>query len=120
VFFFELLEAFTAVHAPGLVLFSGMRVRLQKGTKITYRQPDLLYMKAEHAERRQEKYWDGADLVMEVVSPGPKDRARNLEEKRLDYARARIPEYWIIDPQQRRIRVLTLQGQRYKVHGEFG
>jgi len=37
-----------------------------------------------------------------------------------EYARARIPEYWIIDPEKKLIRVLTLQGQSYHVHGEFG
>lgn len=119
-FFFELLKAFTAVHAPGAVLFAAMKVRLKKGARPSYREPDVFYMKAENAHRRHNKYWDGADLVMEVVSPDPKDRERDFEVKREEYARAGIPEYWIIDPEQRQIRVLTLQGKTYKVHGEFG
>jgi Uma2 family endonuclease len=110
------LQAFTAAHAPGLVLFSGMKVRLRGGK---YREPDILYMKAEHFHRRHEEYWDGADLVMEVVSPDPKDRQRDLEKKPSDYARARIPEYWIIDPKEKRVRVLTLVGKTYKLHGDF-
>jgi Uma2 family endonuclease len=116
-FFFKLLDAFTAVHAPGIVLFSGLRIRLQKAR---YRYPDVLYVKAAHAHLRQEKYWRGADLVMEVVSPDPKDRKRDLEIKPREYARAGIAEYWIIDPQERWIRVLTLEGRTYKLHGEFG
>jgi Uma2 family endonuclease len=120
VFLYELLKAYTAVHAPGVVMVSGMRVRLQKGARARFRDPDVLYMKAEHAHRRHEKYWDGADLVMEVVSPDPKDRERDLEVKPREYARAGISEYWIIDPEQRRIRVLVLQGRAYKLHGEFG
>jgi Uma2 family endonuclease len=116
-FLFELLKAFAAAHAPGMVLFSGMRVRLGN-RKI--RDPDVLYMKAENAQRRHEKYWEGADFVMEVVSPDPKDRKRDLEVKPREYARARIPEYWIIDPDKRHIRVLTLEGDVYKLHGEFG
>ena len=79
-----------------------------------------MYMKAEHASRRHSKYWDGADLVMEIVSPDPKSRRRDFEEKALEYAQAGIPEYWIIDPEQRFIRVLTLRGQAYELHGEFG
>jgi Uma2 family endonuclease len=67
-----------------------------------------------------EDYWDGADLVMEVVSPDPKDRKRDLETKPREYARAGIPEYWIIDPEQGRIQVLTLEGKVYRVHGDFG
>jgi Uma2 family endonuclease len=120
IFLYELLNAFTALRAPGLVLVSGMRVRLQKGARAKFRDPDILYMKAEHAHRRHEKYWDGADLVMEVVSSDRKDRERDLKVKPLDYARARIPEYWIIDPEQQRIRVLTLRGRTYRLHGEFG
>jgi Uma2 family endonuclease len=120
IFFFEALKAFTDVHAPGVVLTSGMRVRLQKGARARFRGADVLYMKTEHAQRRHEKYWDGADLVMEVVSPNQKDRERDLEVKPREYARAGISEYWIIDPEQRQIRVLTLQGRAYKLHGDFG
>jgi Uma2 family endonuclease len=120
VFLFEILKAFTDIHAPGVVLVSGMRVRLQKGAKARFRDPDIVYMKAEHARRRHEKFWDGADLVMEVVSPDPKDRERDLEIKPREYARAGISEYWIIDPEQRQIRVLTLEGRTYKLHGDFG
>jgi Uma2 family endonuclease len=119
-FLYELLKAFTAVHAPGIVLFSGMRVRLQRGVRAKFRDPDIVYMKAEHAHRCHEKFFDGADLAMEVVSPDPKDRKRDLEIKPREYARAGIAEYWIIDPEHRWIRVLTLRGRTYKVHGEFG
>jgi Uma2 family endonuclease len=56
---------------------------------------------------------------MEVVSPGEKDRHRDLVEKRTDYAQAGIPEYWIVDPLQRRITVLVLTGEQYRVDGEY-
>jgi Uma2 family endonuclease len=117
IYLFKMLEAFTEVHAPGLVLVSGMKVKLGKGK---FRQPDVLYMKAEHAHRRHEKFWQGADLVMEVVSGDSKDRERDLEEKPVEYARARIPEYWIIDPEEQWVRVLTLRGKTYRIHGECG
>lgn len=116
-FFLEALRAFTKVHAPGVVLFSGLNVRLKEGT---IRDPDVVYMKKEHRHRRHNKCWDGADLVMEVVSPDPKDEERDWETKRREYARAGISEYWIIDPQKEVIRVLTLKGKTYKVHGDFG
>ncbi len=120
VYLFEMLKAFTHANAPGVVLFTGMRLRLRNGKKPKFRDPDIVYMRAENAHRRHEKFWDGADLAMEVVSSDPKDRKRDLEIKPRDYAQARIPEYWIIDPDQRMIRVLTLDGRAYKVHGEFG
>jgi Uma2 family endonuclease len=116
-FFLQLLHEFTQAHAPGVVLPWGLNVRLKKGN---IREPDVVYMKAENARRRHEEYWEGADLVMEVVSPDPRDQERDWETKPREYARAGIPEYWIIDPQQKVIRVLTLRGKAYKVRGDFG
>lgn len=46
--------------------------------------------------RRQDAYWTGADLAVEVVSED--DPGRDLITKRLEYAQAGIPEYWIVDP----------------------
>ena len=55
--------------------------------------------------------------MIEVVS---EDRSRDLETKRSEYARAGIPEYWIVDPKFARIIVLVLDGTSYAVRGEFG
>jgi Uma2 family endonuclease len=110
------LEAFVAAHVPGIVLFAPLPVRLWPGQ---LREPDILYLKPERVRdvRRQP---EGADLVMEVVSPGTENRERDLETKREEYARAGIAEYWIVDPEEKRITVLTLDGRAYRVHGEFG
>jgi Uma2 family endonuclease len=56
---------------------------------------------------------------MEVVSPDPKDRVRDWKTKAREYARAGIGEYWIIDPEQQKVRVLVLGGKTYKLHGDF-
>ncbi|MBI3463073.1 MAG: Uma2 family endonuclease, partial [Planctomycetes bacterium] len=58
-------------------------------------------------------------LVMEVVSEGAESRKRDLETKRREYAAAGIPEYWIVDPEEQKVTVLTLDGGTYRVHGEF-
>lgn len=118
--FFRLLDAFTAVHAPGIVLFSGMRIRLKQGKKPRFRDADVVYLKAENFHLRHPKYWDGADLAMEVVSDDRKDQARDWDVKPREYAEAGIGEYWIIDPKKGQVRVLALQGGTYKVHGDFG
>ncbi len=111
---YELLKAFVTIHAPGIVRFASLPVELWPGQ---FREPDVLYMKAEHAHRIRD-YWQGADLVMEVVSPSNADHDHNV--KRQEYARAGIPEYWIVDVPRRRILVLTLDGAAYRVHGDFG
>jgi Uma2 family endonuclease len=84
-----------------------------------FREPDVVFMLAEHASRITEDYWIGADLVMEVVSSSDNDRRRDLVEKREEYAKARIPEYWIVDPELGQITVLVLDGPAYAVHGTF-
>ena len=113
-FLYRVLDAFTQKHAPGIVLFASLPVELWPGQ---IREPDILYMKAENAHRIQD-YWQGADLVMEVVSPS--NAEHDLRTKRQEYAQAGIPEYWIIDVPRRHILVLTLDGSTYRVHGDFG
>lgn len=113
---YGMLLAFAATRDLGTVLFAGVRIRLCPGTM---REPDVVFMLKKHADRMGEEYWEGADLVMEVVSGGAKDRRRDLKIKRQEYAQAGIPEYWIVDPRDERITVLHLEGSEYAVHGEF-
>jgi Uma2 family endonuclease len=113
---YRLLESFVSANELGTVLAAAFKLRLWEEK---YREPDVLFMKREHAERMSEQFWEGADLVMEVVSDGEEDRRRDLKIKREEYARAAIPEYWIVDPKLGRITVLTLDGPTYAVHGEF-
>ena len=113
-FLYGLLKAFVEQHAPGTVLFAPLRMRLWEGK---FREPDLLYMRQEHQDRIHD-YWEGADLVMEIVSPGTAEH--DLDTKRDEYAKARIPEYWIVDVIAKQITVLMLGKNKYRVHGVFG
>jgi Uma2 family endonuclease len=118
-FLWRSLDAFINLHAPGVTLFSGIRVKLRIGKAVKFREPDIVYMKAEHSARRHNEFWEGADLVMEVVSGDAKDRNRDWLTKPKEYAAAGIPEYWIIDPYRKLIRVLVLRGKAYRRHGDF-
>jgi len=51
-------------------------------------------------------------LVVEVHSPSTK--VLDLTEKRLVYAQARIPAYWLVDPDARTVTVLELAGDAYE------
>ena len=70
----------------GVVMVSGMRMRVREGK---FRAPDILLLRDRSDPRRQNRYWQGADLVVEVVSPDDPDR--DLVEKRADYAEAKDP-----------------------------
>jgi len=113
----RLLYTFAAQKVIGYVLPAALRVRLWQGK---YREPDVVFMLSQHAQRRHESYWEGADLVMEVVSNSPEDRRRDLGTKRREYAQAGISEYWIIDPQNQTIAVLWLDDKEYIQRGRYG
>ena len=108
VFLLQLLLAYIGSTSAGQVLMAPLKVRI--GPK-KYREPDLLFMLKRNASRIHEQFWDGADLVVEVVSPD--HPPRDYEEKRADYAKAGISEYWIVDPEHRRVLVLALNGDTY-------
>jgi Uma2 family endonuclease len=112
-----LLSAFVDQARLGEVLFAGTRVRLRPGK---VREPDVVFRSAKRSGESSDLYWEGADLVMEVVSIAPEDRKRDLVDKRAEYAEAGVPEYWIVDPKSRTITVLKLKGKKYAVHGRFG
>ena len=111
---FELLRNYVHSRQLGMVLLAPMRIQLWPGK---FREPDVLFMRTEHDDRRSDSFWQAADLVMEVVSPD--DPRRDTVTKRREYAQAGIPEYWIVEPAAASITVLTLHGQEYALHGEF-
>jgi Uma2 family endonuclease len=83
------------------------------------REPDIVFFESHRIRDLDEQPLDGADLVMEVPSRGKRNRKRDLITKRRVYAKAKIREYWIIDPETQTITVLTLSGKTYKTHGVF-
>jgi Uma2 family endonuclease len=98
----------------GKTRFAPMRLRVHPEK---FREPDLLVLREANDPRRQNHYWLGADVVVEIVSRDDPDR--DTREKRADYAGARIPEYWIVNPEDDTISVLRLEGDRYAEHGVF-
>ena len=113
-FLSDVLRAFLAPGAMGRLLVAPFRVRLSADQ---FREPDVMVMLSNNAHRMKDEYWEGADLVVEVVSPD--DPKRDLQIKRTEYAAAGIPEYWIVDPQANTVAVLVLDGNVYTVYGEF-
>jgi Uma2 family endonuclease len=110
---------FLALHAfiearSGKVRFAPLRLLVREGK---FREPDILLVRDARDPRRQNRYWLGADLVVEVVRED--DAQRDFTTKRADYAGAAIPEYWIVDPASETVTVLELQGEAYKEHGVF-
>ena len=98
----------------GIILVAPMRLQVRPGK---YREPDILLLRDAADPRNQDAFWLGADLVVEVVRPDRPER--DTEEKPRDYAEAGIPEYWIVNPLDATITVLTIAGGSYRSHGVF-
>jgi Uma2 family endonuclease len=110
-FICTLFVAFLKIGNRGKALVAPYPVRLWEG-KI--REPDVIVALTPNVARMGEQVSDGADIAVEVVS---EDRDRDLVQKRAEYAKAGIPEYWIVDPAEELITVLVLSDQDYVVHG---
>jgi Uma2 family endonuclease len=111
-----LYELFVGFLRPrgGKVLFAPLRLQVRPDK---FREPDLLLLLDANDPRNQNAFWLGADLVVEIVSPD--DPERDTKIKRADYAEAGIPEYWVVNPLDETIIVLTLDGDAYAEHGVF-
>lgn len=88
------------------------------------RYPDLVILRPEHLDLMQRRLTIKLDmpppqLVVEIVSPGPRNQARDHVRKRAQYAARGIPEYWLIHPENQMITVLRLEGTQYIEAGAF-
>ncbi len=99
----------------GKVQFAPLRLQIRPGK---FREPDLLMLISAADSRRQNRFWLGADLALEVVSEEKPER--DLIDKRGDYAEGQVPEYWIVNPQTETITVLHLRGEAYEEAGIYG
>jgi Uma2 family endonuclease len=77
--------------------------------------PDLTVLRPEHVAQLQALGQSAITLgmappllVVEVVSPGAESRRRDYFDKRNQYEWRGIPEYWIVDPQEGCVTVLTM------------
>jgi Uma2 family endonuclease len=100
--------AFIDVHNLGVVRFAPLPVRLWPD-KI--REPDILFVSHEHADRIAEQAYGPPDLVVEVISTST--RRTDRVEKFVEYARAGVSEYWLVDPEARSIEVFVLEDDAY-------
>jgi Uma2 family endonuclease len=74
-------------------------------------QPDVSFLSNERLHLAGEVYVHGApDLAVEVISPS--SRQYDAFEKRINYGRFGVQEYWLVDPIERTVTVYEqVQGQ---------
>ena len=88
------------VHPIGTIAYAPLDVILSDYDVL---EPDLLFILNEHRSIIQDWVRGAPDLVIEVLSPttARQDRGPKLKA----YARFGVPEYWIVDLEQRTIEV---------------
>ena len=102
-----LLRSFIREKGLGIVYDAPFDVVLSLENVV---QPDIIFIAAERSHIITEDNVQGApDLVIEILSPATARRDRTY--KRTLYARHGVGEYWLVDPAERMVEVLTL-GER--------
>jgi Uma2 family endonuclease len=95
----RLLDAYFSLNPIGTVLDDPFVMRLEAAE--SYREPDLQVILNTNPGQLTDTAMIGpADICIEVVSPesGPRDYG----DKFIEYEKASVKEYWIVDPLRRR------------------
>ena len=85
------------------------------------RRPDISYYSPEHRDRVERpggRLLGPPTLCIECVSPG--EESRDYEDKLLEYARAGVEHYWIVDRERHSVETYRLDGDRYQLAARFG
>jgi Uma2 family endonuclease len=78
-------------------------------------QPDIMFISAANLSIIQRRGIFGVpDLLVEIVSPSSVRRDRY--DKQQLYARFRVKEYWIADPANKALEILTLKQGDFELH----
>jgi len=82
-------------------------------------QPDVLFVSRENLSIVGEDNIQGApDLIIEILSPSTAERDLDLKKKL--YARHAVKEYWIVDPDARKVTVYLWKENDYVKTGVYG
>ncbi|MBF0555441.1 MAG: Uma2 family endonuclease, partial [Nitrospirae bacterium] len=76
-------------------------------------QPDILFVKKDNQGILQDWIRGVPDMVCEIVSPGSYEV--DTEVKKAVYEKYGVPEYWIVMPEQKKIEIFTIEGDKYKL-----
>ncbi len=100
----KFLGLYNDLKQLGIIIGPNIQVRLRPRVR---REPDLLFIAQDRVEIIKENHIEGApDLVIEIVSPDSVER--DWYEKHMEYERAGVREYWVIDPRHERMVIYVL------------
>lgn len=119
----KMLDEHIKEIASGLDTYSRCGVQIPlAGRESNMRDPDLVVFSAARFQEMlgltKAIFLEGNPpaLAVEVTSPG--DTSVDTVDKRIEYALAKIPEYWIINPVDGVVLTMVLDGDQYRELGE--
>ncbi len=105
------LNLFVEEKELGEVFFAPIDVVL---SETNVYQPDIIFISRERKEIITEKNISGApDLVIEILSPST--AYYDLFDKKEQYEKFGVKEYWIVDPMRQWIEVYQLKGGKFNL-----
>jgi Uma2 family endonuclease len=103
------LKAYVRSTGAGVVFDAPTDVVLSETDVV---QPDLIFISKANKRIVTELNIRGTpDLLVEVISEGSSRNDEVIKKKRYEYFR--VPEYWIVDPEQQTVKVFRLQKGAY-------
>jgi len=107
---FRALDDYVRSNSLGEVLYAPLDVVLSKENLL---QPDILLISKERFNIITEKNIQGPpDLVIEILSSATAERDKGLKQKL--YAKFGVQEYWLVDPEEKTIEVMTLAEEGFE------
>lgn len=104
-FLTAVIRTYVQKYNLGRVVSAPFQMRLLRTER--GREPDILFVSKENLHRLHDTYLEGgADLVVEITSP--ESLLRDRGEKFAEYELEGIREYWIINPDERRVDFFVL------------
>ncbi len=105
-----MMRTFVEDHEAGRI-FHDLTIRLAPQRR--RRVPDLMFVDIDRLHLLEQTYLDGPpDLLIEIVSPDSQSRDRR--EKYLEYEKAGVREYWIVDPLSKTVEVFRLEKKKFQ------
>jgi Uma2 family endonuclease len=109
---FRLADRFVTQNNLGEIFYAPVDLVFDPENTV---QPDLVYVATANVGIIQRRALFGTpDLIIEIVSPSSVRRDRY--DKKEIYARFGVKEYWIADPANKALEILTLKVGRYQLH----
>ena len=115
----KMLDEHIKETASELDTYSGCGVQIPRANrKSNVRNPDLVVCSEAQFQKMlgltKAIFWEGNPPALAIEVASPSGMSRDIVDKRIEYALAKISEYWIINPVDGVVLTMVLDGDQYR------